>query len=98
MPVEESGNMLILAAALARLDPQGEKETLQENLPLYGKWVKYLLQYGSDPGEQLCTDDFAGHMAHNSSGLRASVAASLLTQVQHLSGMHDALGLNPTWG
>lgn len=65
MPVEESSNLLILAAQLVRWDPQGEKDSLQENLPLYEKWVKYLLQYGSDPGEQLCTDDFAGHMAHN---------------------------------
>ena len=65
MPVEESGNMLILEAALVRQNPEGEKENLLENLPLYEKWVKYLLEYGSDPGEQLCTDDFAGHLAHN---------------------------------
>ena len=32
---------------------------------LYEKWVKYLLQYGTDPEEQLCTDDFAGHLSHN---------------------------------
>lgn len=65
MPVEESGNLLILEAALIRQNPEGEKENLLENLPLYEKWVKYLLEYGSDPGEQLCTDDFAGHLAHN---------------------------------
>lgn len=65
MPVEESGNMLILEAQLVRQNPEGEKEALLENLPLYEKWVKYLLEYGSDPGEQLCTDDFAGHLAHN---------------------------------
>ncbi len=65
MPVEESGNLLILAAQLARLEKDKAKRDLEENLPLYEKWVKYLLQYGSDPGEQLCTDDFAGHLAHN---------------------------------
>lgn len=65
MPVEECGNVLILAAQLARQDPEATKELLTDNLSLYEKWVKYLLQYGTDPEEQLCTDDFAGHLSHN---------------------------------
>ena len=63
MPVEECGNMILMVAAAMRAD--GKTEFARENLPTLKKWVKYLEEYGEDPGEQLCTDDFAGHLAHN---------------------------------
>ena len=63
MPVEECGNMLIMCAAVAQAE--GNAEFALDNMDLLEKWVTYLLQYGEDPGNQLCTDDFAGHMAHN---------------------------------
>ncbi len=63
MPVEECGNMLIMLEA-ARV--YGADPTLAEEYhPLLDAWVKYLVQYGEDPDEQLCTNDFAGHLAHN---------------------------------
>jgi hypothetical protein len=63
MPVEECGNMLVMAAAAAVAD--GDLAFVRENLDLFEAWVKYLEQHGSDPENQLCTDDFAGHLAHN---------------------------------
>lgn len=63
MPVEECGNMLVmLAAAQAYGADRGLAEKYRG---LLDKWVRYLIEYGEDPGEQLCTDDFAGHLAHN---------------------------------
>lgn len=62
MPIEECGNMLIMFASLVG---KVEQAFIQENMDLLGKWACYLVQYGEDPGEQLCTDDFAGHLAHN---------------------------------
>lgn len=63
MPVEECGNMLVLLAAAQIYG--ADKALAEQYRPILDKWVKYLVEYGEDPGEQLCTDDFAGHLAHN---------------------------------
>lgn len=63
MPVEECGNMLIMTAAYSLYS--GKTGIAAENMDLLEKWCGYLEKYGADPGDQLCTDDFAGHLAHN---------------------------------
>jgi hypothetical protein len=63
MPVEESANMLLLAAAVAQID--GNAAYLEPYWPVLDKWAEYLKGKGLDPENQLCTDDFAGHLAHN---------------------------------
>lgn len=65
MPVEECGNMLLLAAALAEAAGAAGLTFLQPYLPLLDRWADYLADRGFDPENQLCTDDFTGHLAHN---------------------------------
>jgi Domain of unknown function (DUF4965)/Domain of unknown function (DUF1793)/Domain of unknown function (DUF5127)/Domain of unknown function (DUF4964) len=63
MPVEETGNLLILVAALGKAE--GNNHVAEQYWPLLSKWADYVRQKGLDPENQLSTDDFAGHLAHN---------------------------------
>lgn len=66
MPVEESGNMILLVDALARFEKDGAGIKLAEQYwPQLSQWAKFLHEHGLDPENQLTTDDFAGHVTHN---------------------------------
>lgn len=63
MPIEECGNMLIMTATVCKAD--GHAGFAEAHWEMLRKWAQYLTDFGMDPGNQLCTDDFGGHLAHN---------------------------------
>ncbi len=63
MPVEECANVLVMFLACYRAD--NDLTFFQENQSLCATWVEYLVKYGLKPENQLCTDDFAGHLKNN---------------------------------
>ena len=65
MPVEEAGNMLLCVAAVMKYGKEIGKKFFEENKAILKQWAEYLTKFGYDPGNQLCTDDFAGHLSHN---------------------------------
>lgn len=88
MPVEECGNMLICAYAAAYY--ANDYAFAAAHLDLLTRWADYLLKTGVDPENQLCTDDFAGHLAHNCNlSLKAICALACFARLLRAAGHGD---------
>ncbi|RAP73889.1 glutaminase [Paenibacillus montanisoli] len=85
MPVEECGNMLVMAAATALAS--GKTVYLFKHMDLFAKWANYLAENGLDPANQLCTDDFAGHLARNANlSVKAVMGVASFSILKQLQG------------
>lgn len=63
MPVEETGNMLLMIAGICKVE--GNPDFACRYRGLLDRWAEHLSKNGYDTGEQLCTDDFRGRQLHN---------------------------------
>ena len=80
--------MLVMEAATAIAS--GDVSFAASHLPELEQWVRYLLENGRDPDNQLCTDDFAGHFAHNCNlSLKAIMGIAGLGIIYRMLGRED---------
>ena len=88
MPVEESANMIIMAAAYTRAAPGTTALVyLQANYRWLKRWADYLVATLPNPGRQNQTDDFAGKIAHSVNlALKGIVAVAAMGQIAHACG------------
>src|ERR1700677_25864 len=77
--------MFILLGTVDRVD--GNPDYARKYWALVLQWADYLAEKGLDPENQLCTDDFAGHLAHNANlSLKAILALGAFGKLSDLTG------------
>ena len=88
MPLEEAGNMITLAAMLSLID--GNTGYVDKYWDIITTWANYLSDNGQDPTNQLCTDDFAGHWAHNTNlSVKAIMGVAGYALMAQMKGLDD---------
>ena len=89
MPIEECGNMLVMAAAAAVA--KNDVSLFVQHKKTFKQWADYLVAHGVDPESQRCTDDFFKHLPHNCNlSVKAIMGIASMAQLLNMSGDTDA--------
>lgn len=85
MPLEENANIITLAAIIAKMD--GDMNYLRKYWDILTLWNQYLVDYGKDPANQLCTDDFKGFSSRNSNlAVKATMGIAAYAEMCRMMG------------
>lgn len=85
MPLEEAGNILTLVADICK--QENSTKYVDKYWDVLTTWTNYLVENGQDPANQLCTDDFAGHWAHNANlSVKAIMGVAAYAEMARMKG------------
>ena len=85
MPVEESGNMIIMAYAIYKLS--NNAAYLQQHYATLQQWATYLIDYTLIPAIQLSTDDFSGQLANQTNlAIKGIVGLAAMAEISSVVG------------
>ncbi|KAJ6598921.1 hypothetical protein DFH09DRAFT_1129565 [Mycena vulgaris] len=85
MPVEESGNMIIMALSYAQ--KTGDLSHLTTYSALLDQWTQFLISDSLIPANQISTDDFAGALANQTNlAIKGIVGIGAMSKIAGLIG------------
>lgn len=85
MPVEECGNMLIMALSYAQ--KTGDNSVISATYSLLAQWTSYLISDSLIPANQISTDDFEGALANQTNlAIKGIVGIGAMAQIATLLG------------
>ncbi|KAJ7765010.1 hypothetical protein DFH07DRAFT_371236 [Mycena maculata] len=85
MPVEESGNMVIMALSYAQ--KSGDTAQLKQYSALLDQWTQFLIADSLIPENQISTDDFAGALANQTNlAIKGIVGIGAMSKIWSLLG------------
>ncbi|KAH9844227.1 DUF1793-domain-containing protein [Rhodofomes roseus] len=88
MPLEESGNMLIMT--LSYVQAASDTSLITSYYKLLDQWTQYLIQEALIPANQISTDDFAGSLANQTNlAIKGIIGIRAMAELANLVGNSD---------
>lgn len=85
MPVEESGNMILITYAIHVFAGMTDTSYLRSHYDTLKQWAQYLVDFSLIPASQLSTDNFAGPLANQSSlAIKGIVGLAAMAEISRL--------------